>query len=128
MGAEVRDPARIDRMIALLGEFWRRNPDLRLAQIVVVATGTDEPCPSVFYTEDDRVEAALTEMARRPRSPAPQKLTEGEAAAMCLASAFSEPCVTPGCGHRDGAHGCLPPAPCCVAGCECRAFTPESEP
>ena len=48
-----RDPARIDRILDKLREVWERNPDLRLAQLVVKAAGANQPCPEVFYIEDD---------------------------------------------------------------------------
>lgn len=53
----MRDPARIDRMLARLRAYWTANPDLRLAQIVVNAIGT--LAPQVFYAEDDVVEAGI---------------------------------------------------------------------
>ncbi|QDU23389.1 hypothetical protein [Urbifossiella limnaea] len=55
----MRDPARIDRMLDLLRDYWFRYPDMRLAQLVVGLVRPSEPCPQVFYAEDDRVEAAL---------------------------------------------------------------------
>lgn len=57
----MRDPARIDRMLATMGELWRKNRDLRLAQIVVNAAGPGEPTPRIFYTEDDVLERHLLE-------------------------------------------------------------------
>jgi len=52
----MRDPGRINRILALLRRHWLRNPDLRLGQIVINATpdGMDP-----FYVEDDDIEAAL---------------------------------------------------------------------
>ena len=55
----MRDPARIERMLDLLHQYWLRYPDQRLSQIVVNLIRPGEPCPRVFYAEDDRVEAAL---------------------------------------------------------------------
>ena len=49
-----RDPSRIPKVLAALGELWMQNPDLRLGQIMGNAAIT-------FYTEDDR---ALTEIER----------------------------------------------------------------
>jgi hypothetical protein len=62
----VRDPARIDRILALLSEYWTQYPDLRLAQIVVNAVPrTGWSCPEVFSAEDDVIEKALAaELAR----------------------------------------------------------------
>ena len=56
----MRDPARIDRILSLLREVWQRNPDLRLAQIVVNAVPrTGWACPEVFSCEDDIIEKGL---------------------------------------------------------------------
>ena len=62
----MRDPARIDRILAILGDYWRRHPDLRLGQIVVNATPRGEPCSSVFYVEDDVIEAELRAAVHGP--------------------------------------------------------------
>jgi len=53
----MRDPNRIPRILDLLRDYWVANPDLRLAQIIVNATG--ETAPVVFYAEDDVIEEAL---------------------------------------------------------------------
>lgn len=55
----MRDPARIDRMIERLRELWRRYPDQRLGQLLVNVIRPGEPCPRVFYAEDDDTEAKL---------------------------------------------------------------------
>lgn len=63
----MRDPARIDRILAALAEHWKANPDLRLGQIVVNLTRATAAghftAPEVFYVEDDRIEAALGPIA-----------------------------------------------------------------
>ena len=57
----MRDPARIDRVLALLRAYWKRYPDLRLGQIVVnAATGTWAGIDP-FYMEDDALERRLAE-------------------------------------------------------------------
>lgn len=48
-----RDPARITVVLDKLREVWERNPDLRLAQLVVNAAGASQPCPEIFNLEDD---------------------------------------------------------------------------
>jgi hypothetical protein len=67
----MRDPARIDRILGLLGEVWTKNPDLRLGQLVVNALPPGQPCPQVFYPEDDVIESGLRALleatASRPR-------------------------------------------------------------
>lgn len=42
-----RDPKRIPKVLAALGELWAANPDLRLGQIMGNAAIT-------YYTEDDQ--------------------------------------------------------------------------
>ena len=58
-GDAVRDPARIDRILELLREYWEHYPDLRLGQIVVGAIRPSQPCPQIFSAEDDVVEKSL---------------------------------------------------------------------
>ena len=50
---EPRDSARIDPILAALREVWVKNQDLRLAQLMVNASGSKLPHPEVFYLEDD---------------------------------------------------------------------------
>lgn len=49
----MRDLQRVDQIIEVLREIWHLQPDLRLGQIVVAAVRPDEPCPQIFYAEDD---------------------------------------------------------------------------
>jgi uncharacterized protein YihD (DUF1040 family) len=49
----MRDRSRIPEMVNLLEEIWNENPDLRLGQLIVSAAKPSEPCPQVFYIEDD---------------------------------------------------------------------------
>jgi len=49
----MRDPARIDDVLAALRAAWVESPDLRLGQLVVNAVRPTQPCPEVFYAEDD---------------------------------------------------------------------------
>jgi len=60
----MRDPARIDRILAALGEYWKANPDLRLGQIVVnAARSVGGHDAATFYVEDDAIEQALSALA-----------------------------------------------------------------
>ena len=65
----MRDPARIERILELIGEAWRQNPDLRLGQLVVNAAPIAEPLPGLFYLEDsvleDRLRAQLLTAGRK---------------------------------------------------------------
>lgn len=64
-----RDPARIDRVLALLREAWLKSPDQRLGQLVYnVGRGADmrddaasppEVWRDLFYVEDDEWERLL---------------------------------------------------------------------
>ena len=49
-----RDPSRIPKVLAALGELWLANPDLRLGQIMGNAAIT-------YYTEDDQALTGLTQ-------------------------------------------------------------------
>lgn len=48
----MRDPKRIPKLLAQLGELWAEQPDLRLGQIIGNASIT-------YYTEDDKAAQAL---------------------------------------------------------------------
>ena len=61
----MRDPARIERVLATLRRVWEQNPDLRLGQLVVIATKPDEPCPEVFHVEDEVLLRGLLDCERR---------------------------------------------------------------
>jgi uncharacterized protein YihD (DUF1040 family) len=57
----MRDPARIDELLELLRVYWKRNPDLRLGQIVCnVMRETNKETCDPFYLED----GALTDFLR----------------------------------------------------------------
>lgn len=58
----MRDPERIDVMIQLLRDVWRHNPDLRLGQLVYVATHSTGR-RDVFEIEDDEMQESLRVMA-----------------------------------------------------------------
>ena len=49
----MRDPARIERVLAVIRQAWEEQPDLRLGQLVVIATQPAEPCPELFLIEDE---------------------------------------------------------------------------
>ncbi len=62
----MRDPARISRVLRLLEELWKRQPDLRLTQLVVNAADTGVPCPELYQLEDDALEKNLQKEASKP--------------------------------------------------------------
>lgn len=56
----MRDPKRIDRMLALVRQVWTEAPDWRLCQLLInVARSVGWEERSVFYFEDDELEDAL---------------------------------------------------------------------
>lgn len=65
----MRDPARIEGMLAKLGEVWRKSPDLRLGQLVYhlgsVAREMRGYQAEVFHVEDgDMLNAIERELER----------------------------------------------------------------
>lgn len=49
----MRDPARIDEMVLVLRDIWRREPDLRLGQLIFNAARMgDSTVEDVFNIED----------------------------------------------------------------------------
>ena len=57
----MRDPNRIEHLLVLLGKLWKRNPDLRFAQIIEILKSnlwTDD----MFYVEDDDLIELLERM------------------------------------------------------------------
>ncbi len=51
----MREKARIKPILLELQEIWEQNPDLRLGQLMVIATRPTDPCPEVFNIEDDQL-------------------------------------------------------------------------
>lgn len=68
----MRDPARIPEVLAAIHNVWKRNPDLRLGQIVAVATaksGRNVECPEIFYLEDEDLLRGLQKYDQLPVPP-----------------------------------------------------------
>lgn len=51
----MRDPNRIDRILETIREYWKKNPDLRLSQIIHNADVRDLH----FHLEDDELEKEI---------------------------------------------------------------------
>jgi len=51
-GNDMRDPKRIDKILKLIGNVWKQNPDLRLLQLLDNAI----PDQKWYYIEDDVLE------------------------------------------------------------------------
>ena len=60
---QMRDPARIDDLMETLRTVWGKNPDLRLGQLVVIATSPETPNLEVFNIEDDKLLLGLQRYA-----------------------------------------------------------------
>lgn len=59
----MRDPERIIPILDALRVVWEQNPDLRLTQLLVNLIRPGEPCPRVFYFEDDELLKRLRRVA-----------------------------------------------------------------
>lgn len=55
----MRDPDRIPVILKEIEKVWKRNPDLRLGQLIVDAADTED---NVFYIEDENLLAGLEEL------------------------------------------------------------------
>ncbi len=65
----MRDPARIPQLLAAIHNVWKRNPDLRLGQLVVIATaksGRRVECPEIFHLEDEDLLRGLLHYDSQP--------------------------------------------------------------
>ena len=47
----MRDPKRINKVLAAIGEVWEKNPDLRLGQLLSNVYRD----PALYYIEDDKL-------------------------------------------------------------------------
>ena len=66
----MRDPERIKPLLELLEQVWRREPDLRLSQLVTIAAirGGWKNGADIFSAEDDVLENGLRERLRQDPS------------------------------------------------------------
>ena len=51
----MRDPDRIPEILALIEKIWKKNPDLRLCQLI----GNCFSLHDLYYVEDDDLEEEL---------------------------------------------------------------------
>ncbi len=75
----MRDPGRIEPMMALLREVWEASPDMRLGQLIENAHSAavlSQRGPSLFHTEDQLLELGLRSLLVR------WKKLEGELASV----------------------------------------------
>lgn len=57
----MRDPARIEPILELLMEYWKRDPDYRLGQLICVISKRSGGDGDPFNMEDSRLEKFLYE-------------------------------------------------------------------
>ncbi len=62
-------------MVELLRKVWQLNPDLRLTQLVINATGTEHNCGPVYYMEDTIMEKKLMAELNARREVLPPSAT-----------------------------------------------------
>lgn len=67
MRGKPRDPARIDQILAAIGEVWHAHPDMRLGQVLVNLL--DPEWNKLFTIEDDVLAARLREFNETGRWP-----------------------------------------------------------
>jgi hypothetical protein len=68
----MRDPGRIEQVLAAVRSIWAENPDLRLGQLIVNAVRPSDPCPEVFAVEDAELVRKLAVLEERLRSGRPR--------------------------------------------------------
>ncbi|ATC65149.1 hypothetical protein CMV30_14965 [Nibricoccus aquaticus] len=72
----MRDSARIPAVLAAIHNVWKRNPDLRLAQLIVTAasqSGRSVECPELFSLGDEDLIRGLSNYDHRPLPPSRPK-------------------------------------------------------
>jgi len=62
----MKDPKRINRISKLIGKIWRKNPSLRLCQLIGncfnFSTNDTSIINDLYYIEDDELERRLREI------------------------------------------------------------------
>lgn len=60
----MRDPNRIPTLLDALTKVWYQNPDLRLGQLIINASGVKCPQLDPFYCEDDQMLEGLERLTK----------------------------------------------------------------
>lgn len=69
----MRDPARIDEILELLGKVWRAEPDLRLGQLIYNVAREREPkLIDIFSIEDGVMRKGLMRQLERTSGRVPE--------------------------------------------------------
>ncbi|MFK7770995.1 MAG: hypothetical protein AB8F94_02605 [Saprospiraceae bacterium] len=64
----MRDKKRIPKILNELERIWKENPDLRLGQIMIIATRPKNSCPEVFYIEDEKMLEGIQSIGQKTES------------------------------------------------------------
>ena len=56
-----------------LEKIWNENPDLRLGQLIMMATRPKGTCPEVFYIEDEDMLKGIMAIGRKVEKPEDNK-------------------------------------------------------
>ena len=64
----MRDKNRIPKILNELELIWKDNPDFRLGQIIMIETRPKNPCPEVFYIEDEDILKGIQSIGQRSKS------------------------------------------------------------
>lgn len=70
MNQRTRDPERIDRILAMVSNYWHAHPDQRLGQVVLNLTrdcGVTISTNELWMLEDDRFEREYAKAVARRR-------------------------------------------------------------
>lgn len=65
---KMRDPNRITEILLTIERIWQEDPDLRLGQLIVIGAKPKEPCPQIFYKEDEDLLKGLLEYEQRRKN------------------------------------------------------------
>src|SRR5688572_29661958 len=60
----MRDPERIERILAQIRMIWQTYPDCRLGQLIANLVRPQEPCPEIYNIEDDELEHRIDRYRR----------------------------------------------------------------
>ena len=56
-----RDPVRISKVLIKIQEIWKKNPDLRLGQLITIVAKMKKPRLDIFNIEDDELFCRLVD-------------------------------------------------------------------
>lgn len=69
-----RNPERIDRILELVGKYWKKNPDLRLGQLLSnITMGEDNLNTDIYFYEDSQLLKSLVELTGKNKETLNEK-------------------------------------------------------